>query len=145
MTSQTPPQGEMKLTIARLIELSYRKNEGVTSSLIREAGNVRLTVDQNGNASLSGKAGSTRFSASEATKQLGIAVRRVTVMMSVDDDGNLRYNASFDFPVASVTVRGSIDVEALILACSGLLCRAARLINGRSVQRDRQLQEAMGY
>jgi hypothetical protein len=57
-------------------------------------------------------------------------------MVSVDGEGKLEYNANFQLGIASVGVRGSIDVEALILACSGLLCRAARLLNGRSAQQD---------
>lgn len=83
-------------------------------------------------------------SAGQATRELGVSVRAITVMMTVDGAGDIRYNAQFRLGVAAVGVSGSIDVEKLLLSCSGLLCRAARMLNGRSAHLDRQMLEAMG-
>jgi len=145
MSGPVPTPMELKLTIAKLLELSYRKDSGMTAQLIRQVGQVKLAVDANGNATLSGKAGHIAFSASEVTRQIGASVKAITVLMSVDEERLIRYNASFKIGWASVGVSGSIDVEKLITSCSGLLCQTARLLQGRSVELDRQLQEAMGY
>lgn len=144
MEAQTPPKVELQLTVARLLELSYEKDEGITTRLVKEAGNVRLAVDENGKAQLSGKAGSVQFSADSVTSELGASIRRVKVLMSVTDNGNLRYNSSFDLGYASVNVAGTVDVDEFLRSCSGLMCYAVRLIEGEKRERDRQLRKAIG-
>lgn len=144
MQDRIPPQAELKLTIARILELSYRRNGERTARLMREAGPVTISVDQNGQAVINGRAGMVVVSAAQATRELGVSVRAITVMMTVDGAGDIRYNAQFRLGVAAVGVSGSIDVEKLLLSCSGLLCRAARMLNGRSAHLDRQMLEAMG-
>lgn len=138
------PQAELRLTVGRFLELAYRKDEELTARLIRQAGPVRLAIDDRGSATLSGSAGHLAFSASEALTQLGVKIKFATVMMMVGEDGSLRYNATFRSPYASASIAGSIDVERLITHCSGLLCRAARALQTRPRHLDHELSRAMG-
>lgn len=144
MEAQTPSKVELKLTVARLLELSYEKDEGVTTRLVREKGNLRLAVDTNGKAQLSGKAGSVQFSASDVASEIGASVRRIKVLMSATETGDIRYNGSFNLGYASVNITGSIDIEEFLRSCSGILCHAFRMIEGQKRQRDRQLRRALG-
>lgn len=137
------PTAELRLTVAKFLELSYRQKEGLTSQLFRQQGNLKLTVDQSGNAILSGNAGVVAFSASESLRSIGVSVRGVTVLMTVDGDGLIHYNASFRLGINTLMVRGAIDVEKLITTCSGILCRAARAMRNRPAQIDRELREAL--
>lgn len=93
---------------------------------------------------LSGKAGTVVFSASEAMQTLGVSVKAITILMRVDGNGAIQYNASFRLGVSTLLVKGSVDVEKLLSTCSGILCRAARAMKGRSAQLDRDLQNALG-
>lgn len=139
-----PNTYSLKITVARLLELSYARNEGLTTSVLREVGPATVSVDSNGIATLSGKAGKVTFSATEAVKELGIQVRRVGISMDVNEHGELDYTARFMFAGAlALSVRGTIDVEELILACSGLLCRAARALKGRTTSTDKALERAL--
>lgn len=139
-----PNTYSLKITVARLLELSYARNEGVTASILREVGPASIAVDSDGVGTLRGKAGNVTFSATEAVKELGIQVRRVGISMDVNEEGELDYTARFLFTGAlALSVRGSIDVEKLILACSGLLCRAARALKGRTVSTDREIERAL--
>ncbi|PIE43432.1 MAG: hypothetical protein CSA50_04765 [Gammaproteobacteria bacterium] len=53
---------EAKITIAKLIELAYFKDKGMTVKIMAKKGNAKLTADQNGNATLSGSVGILTFS-----------------------------------------------------------------------------------
>jgi len=139
-----PDTYSLKITVARLLELSYARNEGITASILREVGPASISIDSNGRATLSGKAGKVTFSATEAMKELGIQVRRVGVSMNVNSEGELDYTARFMFAGAlALSVRGTIDVEELILSCSGWLFRAARALKGRTTSVDRELERAL--
>lgn len=48
---------EAKITIAKLIERAYSKDKGMTVKIMAQKGSAKLTVDQNGKATLSGSAG----------------------------------------------------------------------------------------
>ena len=144
MSTQTPSAAEVRITVARLLEVAYSKNKGITTALVREVGPLTLTVDENGQAALSGNAGRVSFVARETLQEIGVNAGVFRAMMSVNDAGDLRFNARIRVGVASISASGSIDVEKLITTCSGFLCRAARALQGRPVQVDRQLQEALG-
>lgn len=131
---------QLKIKVINLVELAYKENEGVTTSLLREKGPFTLKVNERGEAMLTGKAGNVRFDVSEEVKQIGLDLKVVTIMFSGSKDGKLRYMASFNF-AGGVKVEFSslLDVEKLILSCSGLLCRAARLLKNRHKQIDQSI------
>ncbi len=70
-----------------------------------------------GNASLSGKAGTVKFSVSEEIKEYGLSFRYASVMFSGNRDGVMVYKASVGIG-AEIIVSGVLDVEKLILNCS---------------------------
>lgn len=145
MASGKPTPLEVRVTVSRLLELAYSRNEGLTTSLVREAGNLRLSVDQRGNAILTGSAGRLAFSAEDALKEIGLKAGIIQVTMAVDSSGQIQFNASVRVGLASVGASGTIDVEKFLMACSGILCHAARMLGNRSAELDRQFKEAMGH
>lgn len=40
-----PNTYSLKITVARLLELSYARNEGITTSILREVGPASISVD----------------------------------------------------------------------------------------------------
>ncbi|QLE99059.1 hypothetical protein [Neptunomonas phycophila] len=135
---------EAKITIAKLFELAYSKNKGLTAKIIAEKGNAKLTVDQNGKATFSSAAGIISFSGDPVLSKLGVQIKRVSVSFTNDDGMNVGYIGTFDTGISKVSVNGSFNLEALITSCSGLLCKAARAMKGRHAAYDLELQEIMG-
>lgn len=92
---------------------------------------------------LSGSAGVLRFSASPALASIGIHLQRISVSFVNRDGGKVGYSATFNLEVISITVMDEFDLEALITACSGLLCQAARVMKGRHKAYERELERIM--
>ncbi len=53
------------------------------------------------------------------------------------------YAANIDLSLIHLTFAGRFDLEALITACSGLLCKAANLMKGRTEIIDQEIHKAM--
>lgn len=140
-----PTTAELKLTIAKLIEIAYSQDKGVTTNIVTEKGPFRLSVDADGRATLTGKAHILTFDGSPAMEAIGLQVRALSVNFSNEGDGDVGYRAAYDFKAFSVGVSGTFNVVELITACSGLLCRAARYLKGADSTIDSQMQQIMGY
>lgn len=142
MSNEGSSPYQLKVKVINLIELAYKENEGITTSLIKEKGAFTLKINENGDAVLSGKAGIVRFSAKDEIRQLGLDLKVASIMFSSGQNGKIRYVASFSF-FGSIQVEFSsaLDIEKLILSCSGLLCRAARLLKNRHKQIDQSLYQ----
>lgn len=136
---------ETKITIAKFLELAYSKDKGMTVKIMAKKGGARLTIDQNGKATLSGTAGIVTFSGSPVLDKIGATIKRVSVSFNNKGGMNVGYNATFDLEYMKLTVMGDFDLEKLITSCSGLLCRAARALKGRHHAYDMELQKIMGY
>jgi hypothetical protein len=137
---------EVKITIAKLIELAYSKDRGVTTKIVRKNGSFNLTVDQDGNATLSGSAGILTFKGDTALSGLGAKVKNVSIMFSHGDGNKVTYTAMYSFSsAANIAVSGNLDIEELILSCSGLLCQAARALKGNHASYEMELKKIMEY
>ncbi len=137
-------RSEVKITIAKLLELAYSKNKGLTAKIMAGKSTAKLIIDQNGNANLIGNVGIVSFSGSPALEQLGVTVKNVSVNFRNKDGMKVGYIATIDVKLMSITVVGDFDLEALITSCSGILCRAAKLMKGRHHAYDLELQRIMG-
>ncbi|MBT3146702.1 hypothetical protein [Neptunomonas phycophila] len=134
-------QSVLKIEVIKLIELSYKSDSGLTASILKSKGPFTLKVDQDGKAVLSGKAGKVKFSAKENVKQLGVDLKFLSIMFFGSEKG-LHYTASFNFfGGVKVEFTSIIDLEKLILSCSGLLCNAARLLKNRHKMIDAGIGE----
>jgi len=140
-----PTRTELKITIAKLLEIAYSEDKGLTTKIVRTKGSFKLTVDQNGNARLSGKTGAVTFSGSEILDKIGANIKFVGVSFSNGGSGNIKYTAMIDIKSAKIAISGNFNIEALITSCSGLLCRAARALKGRHHAYDMELQRIMGH
>ena len=50
-------KSELRVTIAKVIALAYSSDGEMTLKILSEKGSARISVDQNGHATLSGSAG----------------------------------------------------------------------------------------
>ncbi|WP_338091432.1 hypothetical protein, partial [Photobacterium sanguinicancri] len=142
---EMPSRIEAKVTIAKLLEVAYSKNKGITTELMRSKDNFKVTVDQHGKVLMSGSVGVLTFSADDALKELGVNVKFISVSFSKVDEKNIKYKATFTFmKVASLSISGNFDIEDMILSCSGILCRAARALKNRPAVIEHELQRAIG-
>lgn len=80
---------QLKIKIINFIELAYKENEGVTSSLIQSKGPFTLKINERGEATLSGKSGVVRFDVNDEVKQIGLDIKMVSVMFSGGNEGKL--------------------------------------------------------
>lgn len=136
---------EAKITIAKLIELAYSKDKEMTVKLMAQKGGAKLTVDQEGYATLSGSAGILTFSGTPVLEKIGAKIKRVSVSFEHKEGMKVDYTATFDLEYIKLSVIGDFDLEALITSCSGILCQAARALKGRNQAYDMELQRIMGY
>lgn len=139
-----PTNSELKVTIAKLIEIAYSTNKGVTTKIVRGKGNFRLTVDQNGQVVLSGSVGVLTFSGEPVLKEIGAKIKRVSVNFTKGENHSVKYQATFSLEIISLSLGGSFDIEELITSCSGLLCKAAKAMRQRNTQYENELQKIMG-
>lgn len=136
---------ELKVTIAKLIEVAYSKDKGMTTKIVRSKGPFRLEVDQDGNARLWGTAGMLTFSGGSTLDKIGANIRNVSVSFSSGGGSKIDYRAEFDLKVAKIGISGGFDIEELITSCSGLLCKAARAMKQRHQLYELELQKIMGH
>lgn len=132
---------KVKVTIGKLIDVAYSRNKGLTAAVLKSKGNLKLTVDTQGHAVLSGDAGMVVFKADSALKELGAKVKNVSILFSKGKgDFDLNYTAMVSFfGAASISTSGAFNLEKLLLSCSGLLCIAARSYRNS----DQKIREAM--
>ncbi len=131
---------EIKIKIINFLEIAYKTDRKLTASLVKNKGPFTLEVDNTGNATLSGNAGVVTFSVLDEIKQFGLKFKYASVRFSGNKQGMINYQASFGAPI-EISVMGFIDVENLILSCSGLLCIAARAMRNRHHLIDKSIAE----
>ena len=131
---------EIKIKIIKFLEIAYQTDGKLTTALVKDTGPVTLSVDNTGKATLSGKAGIVSFSVDKEIKQYGLKFKYASVMFSGNRQGMVNYRASFGVPI-EITIMGFIDVENLILNCSGLLCRATRALRNHYQLIDKSIAE----
>ena len=112
----------------------------MTVKIMAQKGNIKLTVDQNGDAVLSGSAGILTYSGKPVLEKIGAKIKRVSVSFDNKDDMKIGYTATFDLEYIKLSVFGDFDLDALITSCSGLLCQAARALKSREKAYDNELQ-----
>jgi hypothetical protein len=140
-----PTNAEVKLTIAKLIEVAYSTNKGMTTKIVMQKGAFRLRLDEEGNAELTSTVGSVQFIGGPTLEKIGVSVRRMSVNFSGNENGDVHYTASVGVKITTFTVSGDFNIVDLITSCSGLLCQAARLLKGRNPAIEAEMQRIMGY
>jgi hypothetical protein len=145
-----PTDAELKLTIAKLIEVAYSKQKGVTTNIVLGSERFKLTMNESGHATLSSKVGIVTFDGSRALEKIGLSVKSLDInFWTEDEDRQIRYTASYGIKVASravttLSVSGSFNIQESITACSALLCQAACYLKGFDSNVDAQMQSIMG-
>jgi hypothetical protein len=139
-----PTHFQAKITIGKLIQLAYSENEGVTANIVFKKSNFTLVVDQTGEATLRGTAGGiVRFNGDPALKGLGFQIKRVSIDFTPGDGRSVNYTGTYRFVAGtSISVSGNFDIFEAIKSCSGLLCKAARFLDGRDAEIEQKLQQS---
>ena len=138
-------RAEAKITVAKLLELAYSEDKGMTAKIVANKAGAKLTIDQNGNATLTGNTGAVTFTGSPVLERIGVKIKRVSISFNNKGGMNIGYRATFDLLYIKLTVMGDFNLEELITSCSGLLCKAARALKGRHHAYDLELQKIMGH
>ncbi|MCW8933442.1 MAG: hypothetical protein OQK98_01840 [Gammaproteobacteria bacterium] len=138
-------RAEAKITVAKLLELAYSEDKGMTAKIVASKAGAKLTIDQNGKATLTGNTGALTFSGSPVLDRIGVKIKRVNISFNNKGGMNIGYRATFDLLYIKLTVMGEFDLEELITSCSGLLCKAARALKGKHHAYDLELQKIMGH
>lgn len=141
-----PVKAKFKLTIAKLIELSIDTNKDLALKIIRSKGPFKLSVDQSGTATLKSTNGILTFKGTPVLEEVGLAVKFISVNFSHNKNKSIDYNATFKLSAGvfsgAITFSGNIDMEQLILSCTGLLRIAARALKKRNnILKDREYME----
>lgn len=137
---------QVKITIAKLLEIAYSKDKGVTTKIVRSKGNFKITIDKNGNVMLYGGTDVLTFSGDSALKNLGVKIKNVSISFSKEESNEVKYVATFVFSgAANISLTGAFNIEELITSCPGLLCKAAKLLKERNQAYDAELQKIMGH
>jgi len=121
------------------------EDKGLTAKIVASKGAFKLTVDENGNGTLSSTVGKVTFSGSPVIEKIGAKIKMVSVTFSPGEDKKVKYHATFDLKVAKLSVSGGFDMEELITSCSGLLCKAEKAMKGRHQAYELELQRIMGH
>ena len=135
---KTISKNAIKIKLLKFFEIAYKENGEITAALIKDKGPFKLQVDNKGNAIISGKAGKVAFSVSEEIKEFGFDFKYASIMLSGNKQGMIQYRGTFGLMI-EVEIVGFIDVEQLILNCSGLLCIAARAMKYRYQMIDKSI------
>jgi hypothetical protein len=137
-----PTHFQAKITVGKLIQLAYSEDSKGTAAIVLKRGNFKLVIDQTGKAKLYGSMGDfITFNGDPALKGLGFKLKRVSINFSPTGDGrSVNYTGTFRFVAGtSISVNGSFDIFDAIKSCSGLLCNAARLIDGRDTEIEQKI------
>lgn len=139
-----PTNSELKITIAKLMELAYSTNKGAIVKIVRKKGNFKITVDQDGKAVLSGSTGAVSFGGGTALETIGAKIKRVSINFKKGDGTSIEYKATFSLEIISLSIGGNFNIEELLTSCSGLLCTAAKAIKERNIRYENELKKIMG-
>lgn len=136
-----PTHFQAKIAIGKLIQLAYSEDGKRTASIVATKGNFTLIVDETGKATLRGMTDHLTFSGNPALKSLGFKIKRVSIDFTPAGDGrSVNYSATYRFAAGtSISVSGNFDIFEAKKSCSGLLCRAARLLDGRHTEIEQKL------
>ena len=92
---------------------------------------------------MSGKAGVVKFSVNDEIKEYGISFKYARIMFSGNQNGMIRYSLSFGIG-AEIMLSGLLDIENLLLNCSGLLCKAVQAYKFRAQMIDKSINASLG-
>jgi hypothetical protein len=136
-----PTHFQAKITIGKLIQLAYSERGEATAKIVLSKSCFTLVVDQTGEVTLRGTAGGfVTFNGDPALKGLGFKVKRISIDFTPGDGRSVNYTGTYRFVAGtSISVSGNFDIFEAIKSCSGLLCKAARLIDGSNAEIEQNL------
>ncbi|WP_432455871.1 hypothetical protein ACRRS0_10570 [Agarivorans sp. QJM3NY_29] len=137
---------EIKVQIIKLIEIAYNKNDGLTGKLLASSGRFSMSLDRDGVLQLSGKAGAARINIAKEMSSMGLDFHYASLYFSPRENGDIVYTGTVGSPkIGSIEIVSSLNIEQLILKCSGLLCIAARFLKNPYSKIDSSLKASGAY
>ncbi|PXF32491.1 hypothetical protein WH50_04195 [Pokkaliibacter plantistimulans] len=134
---------ELKVAVGKFISIAYSKDKGLTTQLLLSGG-ASITVDEQGHAKLSGKAGILVFNGSPVLENIGANIKTINISFSNEEDMKIGYTLTLNMKFGRMKVKGDFDLDEMITSCSGLLCRAAKALKFRHASYDAELKRILG-
>lgn len=138
------PHIEVGITIGRLLQLAYSTDQGTTLKILRSAGRFTLSVSNDGQASLKSSIGVVRFQGSSAIRTFGVGAGPLEVRLWNSGGNKIHYSGIIKQSGIYGKIQGSLDIVKFITACTGLVCEAARLLDGRQEAINSRIRRAIG-
>ncbi|WP_087024878.1 hypothetical protein [Thaumasiovibrio subtropicus] len=126
---------EVKLTLLKVIELSYKSDKGLTTSIFKSSGAFKIAVNQNGQATIAASAGNVTVSLSD-TVNLGVKFKALSVSGNINSNGDLSYKGQVTAGVFSASVSGKFNIVEFLDTCQTRLC----YYSSRSRNLDRAME-----
>ncbi len=137
-------QVEVGILIGKLLQLAYSTDKGTTLKIFRSSGRFTLSVTDDGQASLKSSVGVVRFHGGTALRSFGIAGGPMEIRFSNLGGNRIRYTGTAKVLGVYTTIKGTFDIVKLITGCTGLVCEAARLLEGRHQTIESRIRRALG-
>ncbi len=135
-----PTDFNVKVTIRKVLEVSYSGEKGVKLAAALKKGPVTFKLDNKRNISSSAKLGRYSISGFDSIKALGVQIKFIKITAKLKDNGDIAYNAGISYGAFYFDVAGSFDVEKLVLDNSGLSGNAYRSIKNYNQQNQEALE-----
>jgi|GEM_PF-1404238 len=133
---------EAKVTLARVISVAYEHDSGFVAALQAEKGPFSVTMDSKGEITLKGEAGVLSFQTTQKERaRIGLRLQRLEATFRQTGDHST-FSLSCRLGGVSVSVSGGVKLDSLMKACSGFLCRAARVVNVDDRWFDKEAEKA---
>ncbi len=136
----TPSQKEVKVTILKVIELSYHENKGLSAEIFAKSGDFKVSVDQNGKAKLSGYGKYIMVNIGDHL-ELGAKFKMLNVSGHITETGDVNYKGEMSFGWTTIGVNGGFNIIKFLDICESLLCKTARLRRDRGKFIEEQLKK----
>lgn len=133
------PDFEVKLTIKKVLEVGLSES-GINLGASLKKGPVKVTLDQSGKIKSSAKLGRLSLAGDSRLRALGANFKFLNITFENGSDGKIIYKAAISYTgAARFQLRGTLNIDKILLENSGLLGNAYRGIKNR----DQQLREAL--
>jgi len=136
-----PTDYKVKLTIKKVLEVSYSGEKGAKLAAALKKGPVTFKLDNKGNIESSAKLGRYTIKGFDSIKALGVELKFLKITAKINEKGDVAYEASITYGLGTFFVSGSFDLEKLLLENSGLFGGAYRALYGPN--REQVLQDEL--
>jgi len=109
-----PTDFKAKVTIRKVLEVSYSGDKGVKLAAALKKGPVTFKLDNKGNISSSAKLGRYSIRGFNSVKALGVEIKFIKITARLKDNGDVAYSAGISYGAFFFDVSGAFDIEKIV-------------------------------